>query len=101
MATEEAQYPVTHDTHVGIDTMSNISTITPGVARRRNMRIENTKKPIYFGSATHGGLVEVRQVAKSTLSPYLGSLVVTHLLHTGSVKWDMNLYYMHLRKDSH
>jgi len=77
MATEEAQYPVTHDTHVGIDTMSNISTITPGVARRRNMRIENTKKPIYFGSATHGGLVEVRQVAKSTLSPYLASLVVT------------------------
>jgi hypothetical protein len=41
------------------------------------MHIEKTSKPIYFGSATHGGLVEIRQVATSRVSPYLGSLVVT------------------------
>ena len=74
---EEAQSPVTYETHVGIDTMSNISTVTPSVARILNMRIEKTEKPIYFGSATHGGLVEIRQVATSTVSPYLGSLVLT------------------------
>ena len=74
---EEAHNPVTYETHVGIDTMSNISTVTPSVARSLNMRIEKTEKPIYFGSATHGGLVEVRQVATSTVSPYLGSLVLT------------------------
>ena len=57
--------------------MSNISTVTPTVAELLQMRIEKTPKPIYFGSATHGGLVEITQVATSTVSPYLGSLVVT------------------------
>ena len=57
--------------------MSNISTVTPTVAALLQMRLEKTRKPIYFGSATHGGLVEIRQVATSTVSPYLGSLVVT------------------------
>ena len=77
MAIEEATRPVNHETHVGIDTMSNISTVTPSVARSLNMKLEKTAKPIYFGSATHGGLVEIRHVATSTASPYLGSLVVT------------------------